>query len=181
MLTVDAPGVQNMGEATKRLGLELWRRAVALATTRSTTLLYYEWVAWHQLPIAVPELVGDTFGLIDGNPCPRADTPTVVFHTGHSDDLARRKFPLWGAPSFWMAGRRMTHGGLAAVETWGQIVMIGLSAHLTGAPMQLLLAYPNLLPAAVGNPSGVAFRRVEEIHGYLLPDRAPEPSQEPWP
>lgn len=181
VLTVDAPGLYDMIGASVQLGLELWQRGVALATTRSTSLLWWETVAWKASSIPVPQIATTAFGLLSGTPAPRFVTPQLELLTGHADDLGFRRFPLAGAPAEWQSLGILTHGGMNAAELAGRILMLGLGTHMSGSPMQWLLTYPQLLPADVENPSGVAFRVVTNLRVCTFPDRAPEPSTEPWP
>lgn len=181
VLSVDAPGVANLQGASTKLGLELWRRSVAIATTRQVSLLWWETVTWRTSSIPVPQVASSVFGLLSGNPSRREDTPHLELLTGHDDPLGFRRFPLAGSPSDWHDGHQLTFGGMNAVELTGRIMFCGMSNVLAAAPMRWLLAYPDLLPASAENPSGVGFRAVTDVRCFRHILRTPEPSSEPWP
>lgn len=181
VLTVDAPELYDQDGPSLALGAELWKRGVALATSSQVSLLWYEMVAWRRSTIPVPQLAAQAFGRLNHPPAPNTDAAQLVLHTGHDDDMGRRRFPIAGFPADWIQGRRLTHGGMAALELVGRMLMLGMASQLPNAPMVWLHAYPNLLPPGAENPTGVAFRTVEYVRACCLTDRAPDVSTEPWP
>jgi hypothetical protein len=180
-LTVDIPALLDQSGPTQQFGLELWKRVVAPATVRSAQLLYWETVVWKGLPIPGVAPAVNVFGLLDGASASRDDQAVTVLHSGHADDLGRRRFFLPAIPAAWVAGGLLTRGGLDAIETWGRMAYVGLARHVTAAPALWLMRYPDLLPAGPGNVTGVAFRRVEYLRCCWHTERAPDQSSEPWP
>lgn len=180
-LHVDCPVLAGNTTASQNLGLELWRRGVATATTRHVVLVVWETVVWRELPFPIVRPAGNVRGLLDGAAAAQSDTPVVVMHSDHADDLARRRFFLSGAPASWVADRMVTLGGRDAMETWGTMMGVMLAGDLVGAPCTMLLAYPGLLPASIDNATGVAFRRVKRLRGMQYTARAPDESFEAWP
>lgn len=180
-LSVDAPELEGQLQQSFNLGAELWSRAIAPAISRDVSCIAWDTVCWKHIaagfPAALPQMLG---GVLEA-PLPRDNTPVAVLHTGHADDLSRRRFFFPGAPASWVASRMLTLEGWDRLEDWGVAMGAGLSRSRTNAPMQLLLAYPQLLPPSIENPSGVAFRPVRHIRGMLLTARAPDPSAQPWP
>jgi hypothetical protein len=180
-LTVDVPIFAGDATSSQNLGLELWRRGVAVATTRHVALVVWETVVWRELPFPIVKPAGDVRGLLSGAASAQVDTPVVVFHTDHGDDLARRRFFLSGAPAAWVQDGLVTLGGRDAMEAWGIMMGCMMSGDLTGAPCTQLLMYPGLLPPEIGNVTGVAFRRVRRYRGFHHTAKAPDEPLGPWP
>lgn len=180
-LSVDAPGLAGSIEGSMALGEELWRRVVAPATSRDVSLLTWDTVVWKLAPVPFTSAPIFAKGLLSRTAAPRADTPVVVMHSGHTDDRGTRRFFLAGSPLEWSHEGVLTNAGKLAAEGWAQMAVMGLCSHLTGSPFVWLLAYPRALPESMLNPSGVAFRRVEFLRVPTLTEKAPDPSGASWP
>lgn len=180
-LTVDVPALKDDVGASGRLGYELWKRAVAAATTNQVLLEAVDYIPWRFSPVPLFGLEPPVAGLLQGIPAPRADTACIVMHTGHLDRLSTRRMAVPGVPYRWINERLVTVGGRQALEALGQLMVMGMCGTLTGAPMVWMLAYPGLLEPTIENPSGVAFRRMEYLRICWHTTKAPEPSGEPWP
>jgi hypothetical protein len=180
-ITVDAPALAGDIEHSMNLGHVLWSRAIAPAIVHGVSLLAWDTVMWQFQPSALPMVDGLSTGLLAGSPAAREDSAVAVLHSGHSDDLGRRRMILPGVPSTWVSGGLLTLGARDALEAWGEMMLMGLCRSLTGAPLQWLLTYPGLLPASSENVGGVAFRKVEYVRGCHHTRRAPDPTSAPWP
>lgn len=180
-LTVDVPSLTDNIEASQKLGEELWRRSIATAMCRQMALSIVETMCWRGslAPLPAPAILAT--GLLDGTPTGRSDAAVVVQHSGHMDDLARRRFFLPGIPETWVHGRKLILGARDALQWWGEALGIGIARHRFGGDMQWLLAYPELLPPTIDNVRGVAFRKVVRLRGMEYTERAPELSSVPWP
>ena len=122
-----------------------------------------------------------TRGLLAGPAAARAHAAVAVLLTGHMDQRGFTRMHLGGTPAAWVSGGMLTLGGRDALEAWGAMMLMGLSSHLTGSPMQWLVPYRGVLEPWAGNPGGDAFRRVEYVAGMQHTKPAPEPSMAPWP
>jgi hypothetical protein len=180
-LTIDAPEAQADVPTTLELGRTLWNMAVAPATSSDVTLVGWDTVAWRFIAAGLPSPDGISRGLLPGPVAPRENCAAVVLKTAHADDLSRRIVVHGGTPAAWSSGRLLTLGARDALETWSCMLLMGLGRDLTGSPIQWLIHYNDLLPASSSNPSGVAFRKVNNVRGLYHVERAPDPSTRPWP
>ena len=181
VLTVDAPPLVNNPGASAAFGLELWRRVVAVATTGGCQLAAWETMTWKDSLAPAINVPPVTTGLLAGDALRRADTPVCMLCTSHGDDLDYRRIYLAGAPKRWVSDRKVTVGARDALEAWGTTLVLGLLKDVVSSPCELLIAYPELLVAQIGNPLGVAFRRVTHIVSMEYTARAPDLSSDPWP
>lgn len=180
-LSIDVPALEGDEGKSRTFGPMLWRTVVAPATTFQTYLVGTDVVCWKGLAAPLPHVHVPVGGVRGGDPCSRENTPQVVLHTGHTDDMARRRFFLAGAPESWVGGRMVTLEGWDELESWWNALGVFARELVPGAPAQLLIAYPNLLPTSVENPTGVGFRKVVTGRGTLHAARAPDPSGASWP
>ena len=180
-LTVDVPALQGAYEPSWKLGEELWRRAVAPATSGHAELIGYDTVLWKLAPAAIPTPVYFCPGGLSGAHGPRTQQGCLVLHTGHLDRRARRRFHLPAIPASWHEGGLLTPSGLRALDGWGKTMFMGLNGEMWGGPFAWYIAYPEALPATAANGNGVAFRRVAFVRSCWHTAQAPELSQSPWP
>lgn len=180
-VTIDAPALEGQLEASWKLGEELWKRAVAPATSSHAELIGYDSVVWRLAPAAIPTQVMFAPGLLSGAPAGRRDQGCLVMHTGHTDRLARRRFHLPAIPSSWHSDGLLDASGLRALDGAAKLLWMGFNGALHGGPFRWLIAYPELLPATATNVNGVGFRQVQYVRSCWFTAAAPEPSPAPWP
>jgi|SRR5215207_519092 len=180
-LTVDAPGLQGSIEQSKTLGGILWELGIATAITLGAVLVRYDMLCWRFLAAPLPILDGVRRGLLGGAPAGRGDAAMAVLMTGHPDSMGYYRMPLGGIPASWVVDGQLTLGGRDAIEVWGGMMLMGITGHLTGAPLSWLVPYRGALAPSVANPGGHAFRRVMGVAGMLHTRIAPEVSSGPWP
>lgn len=180
-LTVDAPGLDGALTQTWKLGEELWRRAVAAATSSEAELIGYDTVAWRLAAAAVPTGVFAAPGLLGGSTSSRSQQGCLVLHTDHMDRRSRRRFHLPAIPRSWHSDGLLDPGGLRALDAAAKMFFMGFNGSLFGGPFRWLIAYPDALPATSTNGRGVGFREVRYVRSCWHTAKAPEVSDAAWP
>lgn len=180
-LSFDLLGMGSTPEKTPIALWALWTLLVAPATVRSSTLIWMEWIAWKQLPLAQPYVGPFTEGRLVERTRARDQQLVIVLHSGHTDDYAGRRFFLPGTPIGWSDGELLTQAGyehgMDMVNAWAMAAL----AWYCGGTVSLIHAYPGILEPAEGNLGGVAFRLVSDLRLCQYVDKAPDLSSELWP
>jgi hypothetical protein len=179
--TINAPLLDGALEPSWKLGEELWRRAVAPATSSSAELVGYDTIIWRLAPQPIPTGVAFAPGMLGGTTSSRDEQGCLVLHTGHSDRRARRRFHLPAIPSSWHSGGLLDPGGLRALDSAAKLLWMGFNGGLFGGPFRWLIVYPDELPPTITNPRGVGFRTVEYVRSCWHTAKAPTLSSEPYP
>lgn len=180
-LHADVPQLVGEPEFSRKLGLRLWSASLAVASTSSCSLLTWETVCWKESPVPFAMVAQGATGLQPGPGTGRQHSAQLVLHTGHLDSYARRKIPLPSIPRAWTVDGAIAPAGWSPLLTVVEGLNIGLGSALATRPYRWLLAYPEAIPAHVGNGNGVAFREVKGVRLCQYLDRAPEPSEYPFP
>lgn len=180
-LSFDLFGLDTTPALTPNVLWSLWTLLVAPATVRSSSLVWLEWVAWKQVPLAQPYVGPFTTGGIVERTRARDEQLVIVLHSGHADDYAARRFFLPGTPIGWSDGELLTQAGwdngMNMLNAWA----MGALAWYCSGQVSLIHAYPGVLPSTQQNLAGVAFRLVSDLRLCQYVDKAPELSTKLWP
>lgn len=178
---MDVPPLNGLHDESVAIASRLWAAIVAPATTINVSLVYSEVIVWKLAPL--PELVGSPgyTGLHGGAAAPRDRCAVTVFHTGHPDDFAARRYFHFGMPATWRDGDLISSAGWDNVMAWAQAVAMATAAAFVGGTMQQLLMYPGVVDQTPENLLGVAFRRVSSLRVCHYLDKAPDLSLGLWP
>jgi hypothetical protein len=181
LLTVDVPAFAGSIEHSQQLGLELWSRGLAGASTVGLELLEWDTVCWRLAPAALPLQAFGARGHNSGPSTGRDRAAFLTLETGLLDSFGFRRLCLPAIPESWALGNQLSFAGWDGLLTIAEGLNIGLQQPIAGGPYQWLIPYPELLPASPSNPSGVAFRKVTKVRVCSFLDRAPDPSALPFP
>lgn len=124
---------------------------------------------------------GFDFGHGLSAPAKQGEVATVVFHTGHNDRYARRRFYLPTSPRNWQNEGILNDEGFSVLyDFWAQWFMAYIPPEPV-PPINWLIPYVGVVPATEINPHGVAFRQPQWIRICGHTGRAPEGIALSWP
>lgn len=181
-LSVDIKILIQHPESIPAIGISLWSSIIATAISRSCSLSLMWYVRWRAGPLALPAgMLFTPEGHQGGTPANKNHTAIVLLHTGHADGYAARRLYLPSTPLSWQADGMLTARGWDALMPIMQGASMGLSADVMGGDLQLLNAYPRVIPPTLENLAGVLFRRVTHLKVMQYTDKAPDYNSDVWP
>jgi len=181
-LSVDIRILINKAEYVPAIGSALWAALIAPAISRDVRLDLLWYVRWRQGGLALPFVPAQSHrGNQSGTSAGRAHTAIAIFHTGHSDNLAARRFYLHATPVRWQTDTMLNDRGWDGMLPWAQAVSMSLAGDALGGDFQQIVAYPWIVEPYIGNLFGVGFRKVTHIKVLQYTDKCPDFDGGVWP
>lgn len=179
-LHVDAPGLNGDEQHSLALLPALWAASIATAISFRCRINFFEYVIWKARPLPQIGISDGARGSRFETPAGREESGVLLFHTGHADNYAARRVFAAGMPRNWQSQGLLTERGWDGMMQWAHMMSMGMSSYFNGGQVQLLLAYPGLIPPKPENITGIAFRLVTDIRVCQYTDKAPEGTVAPW-
>lgn len=180
-LTLDMWRLIDRPEASKAAGPEIWKKSVALATSRSVRLELCEVMMW-KLPTG-PQIQdpGDRVGVQHLTPSHRDESLIIGMHASAQEARSTRRMAIFGFPRGWHEDGMLNEAGWDGGMLLGNVMGASFQHDAIGGGMQQLLHWTGVVPFSIDNIFGVAFRRVTSYSVCQYLGKAPDYELGLWP